>query len=139
MLWFNKGLALYKLGRYQEALHAYDEALIIDPDYVPATLNKGSALHKLGRYREAVNAYDEVLSRDPNRVTAWYNKGLALGELGRISQAIDACNEVLFIYSLAQESKNSLGCQKISESKRNPGFLRSGHPPSRFPSPVFPG
>ncbi len=85
-LWHNKGLVLYKLGRYQEAVNAYDEALTIDPDYVPSLLNKGSALHKLGRYQEAVNAYDEVLSRDPNRVTAWYNKGLALGELGRISK-----------------------------------------------------
>jgi tetratricopeptide (TPR) repeat protein len=67
-------------------VNAYNEALSVDPDYIPALLNKGSALHKLGRYQEAVNAYDDVLSRDPNRVTAWYNKGLALGELGRISK-----------------------------------------------------
>ncbi len=67
-------------------MHAFDETLSIDPDFVAAMLNKGSALHKLGRYQEAVNAYDAVLSRDPDRVTAWYNKGLALGELGRISK-----------------------------------------------------
>ena len=76
--WNNKGLALDKLGRYQEAVDSYEKALKIDPGYVKAWNNKGLALDKLGRYQEAVDSYERALSIDPNDATVWHNKGLAL-------------------------------------------------------------
>ena len=50
--WNNKGLALYVLGRYQEAVDSYAKALSIDPDYVKAWNNKGLALDKLAGTRK---------------------------------------------------------------------------------------
>ena len=52
--WNNKGLALYKLGRYEEAIECYDRALQIDPDNAVAWTGKGVALGMLRRYEEAM-------------------------------------------------------------------------------------
>ena len=42
--WINKGSALIQLGKYDEAVLAYDRAIEIDPQYAEAWNNKGDAL-----------------------------------------------------------------------------------------------
>ena len=44
-----KGIALDELGRYEEAIVCYDEALNLDPKDVVSLREKDIALHKLGR------------------------------------------------------------------------------------------
>ena len=62
----NKGLALYNLGKYEEAIEWYDKVLKIDPNDVNALNNKGLALNNLGKYQEAIEWYDKALEIDPN-------------------------------------------------------------------------
>ena len=59
----NKGLALDKLGRYEEVIEEYDRILAIDPNDINALGNKGLDLDSLGRHEEAIELYDRVLSR----------------------------------------------------------------------------
>lgn len=47
----NKGSALYSLGRYREALAAYEQALLLDPHRVSAQRGRSLALRRLGRSR----------------------------------------------------------------------------------------
>jgi tetratricopeptide (TPR) repeat protein len=61
----NKGVVLSRLGRYDEAIDAYDRALNINPDYSIVWNNKGVVLSRLGRYEEAIDAYDRALSINP--------------------------------------------------------------------------
>ena len=79
--WYNKGVALDSLGRYEEALAAYDRALALElkPGLAAAWRNKGVALDNLGRYEEAIGWPDNrALGLDPGLVDAWYNKGNVL-------------------------------------------------------------
>ena len=57
----SKGLALYNLGKYEEAITWYDKALSCRCKYVHALTNKGSALDDLGKYEEAISWYDKAL------------------------------------------------------------------------------
>jgi tetratricopeptide (TPR) repeat protein len=57
----DKGIALYNLGRYEEAIVCYDKLLEINPKDVDALYNKGVALSDLGRYGEAIVCYDKLL------------------------------------------------------------------------------
>jgi 4Fe-4S ferredoxin len=52
--------ALSRVGRYEEALRAYDKTLELDPRNALALYNKGIALARLGKYEDAMRAYDDA-------------------------------------------------------------------------------
>ena len=51
--WNSKGNALFNLGKYAEAIKAYDQAIKLNPNDADVWYNKGIALEKLGKYEEA--------------------------------------------------------------------------------------
>ena len=61
----NWGNALGALGKYDEAIAAYREALRIKPDWVEARYHLANRLHGLGRFEEAIREYREVLRQRP--------------------------------------------------------------------------
>ena len=97
--WNTKGLALYELGMYSEAIVACDEAIKLN-SYDPIYWNtKGLALYELGMYSEAIEAYDEAIKLNSSDPIYWNNKGHALYELGMYSEAIVACDEAINLNS----------------------------------------
>ena len=46
--WINKGISLYGLGNYDEAIQSYDEAIRLDRNSVLAWGCKGIALYDMG-------------------------------------------------------------------------------------------
>src|SRR5258708_59623 len=85
--WLEEGNAFHSLKTYDEPLHAYRQAIRLDPSDAIAWNNKGLALGKLKRYEEALAAYEQVLRLDPNHADTWNNKGFALEKLGRSKEA----------------------------------------------------
>ena len=63
------GFVLRRSGNYADALDAYDQALALDPDYVPAIEYRGEAYLALDRLEDAKAAY-EVLSRSDREQAA---------------------------------------------------------------------
>ncbi len=70
-----KGAALYRAGRYQEALQALEQA------GGETGYNRGNALARLGRYEEAAAAYRQALEADPENEDARHNLELVEKEL----------------------------------------------------------
>jgi tetratricopeptide (TPR) repeat protein len=97
VFWNNKGISLATLGRREEAISCYDQALALDPRYATAWSNKGKALAELGRREEAISCYDQALALDPRHAAAWNNKGSALCNLGRREEAISCYDQALAI------------------------------------------
>jgi tetratricopeptide (TPR) repeat protein len=115
----NKGNALWALGRFEEAIDYYDEAIGIyrrlvevegrvelENELAMALINKGIALRNLGHHREAIDYYDEAIGiyrrlvEVEGRVeladylaTALINKGIALRDLGRLNEALQCYDE----------------------------------------------
>ncbi|MFL5339042.1 MAG: tetratricopeptide repeat protein, partial [Gemmataceae bacterium] len=52
--YYNLGNALAKLHRHRDAIAAYQQALVLDPQYAEAWCNLGLLLRNLGRFDEAV-------------------------------------------------------------------------------------
>ena len=59
-----------ELGRPDEALASYDQALALRPDDANTFNNRGSALMALGHAEEALASYDRALAIKPDHAEA---------------------------------------------------------------------
>ena len=108
----DEGIALYKQGKYQEAIEFYDKALVIDPNYTLAQDNKKLALE--GLYKEKPSNYDitsrgtmpkgwKPTSQHTNTSshfgdsTSLIDKGNDLVNLGKYQEAIEWFDKALAI------------------------------------------
>jgi tetratricopeptide (TPR) repeat protein len=78
---------LEKLGRRDEALGVWREALRIDPDDFRLRFNLASALAERGRLNEAEAEYREILRRRPDLVDARVALAEVLAKRGHASDA----------------------------------------------------
>ena len=91
--WNGLGVVYRRLGRYQEAIAAYREALRLEPD-AHVWDNLGNAYADLDRYQEAIEAYREALRLKPDFAEAWNNLGVAYALSGNRSAALEAVKEL---------------------------------------------
>ena len=84
-----------KIGYFEEAIEAYDNATKINPKFVAAWKNKGNVLYALGKYNESIQAYDKAIEIVPDYPLAWYDKGLALNKTGDYDEAVQAYNKAI--------------------------------------------
>ncbi len=83
-----EGDALLKQQQYSQALHAYEEALRMEPRNFHAWNGKGTALYSQGNYRKAYEAYQRATEIQPDNPVVWVSAGLALNRLQRYVQAL---------------------------------------------------
>jgi tetratricopeptide (TPR) repeat protein len=74
----NKGVALFNLGLYHDALKYFDKALEESKENYPeAWLNKAAVIYKFGRYEEALKYFDKALEESKeNYPEAWLSMAL---------------------------------------------------------------
>ena len=91
----NKGVSLFNLKYFEEAVKCYNEAVRLRPGYAEAFLNRGIANRALGRSESAVADYEEAIRLKPDYTEAFYNRGVAFMSKGRIDEAIKDYNAAL--------------------------------------------
>lgn len=134
----NVGLARSLLGRNEEAVAAYRQALALAPGHIAATLNLADAELALGRDEEARALYRQVLERlEANEAAAalppldGMAKAQCLAHLGRIREAVELAQRTLqqnaedpqvvyaasLVYALAGDRTSALVNAKIALDK----------------------
>lgn len=89
-----KGQALYKLGKYEEAIKVFDTVLVeekIGIQYWSQFLvhfYKGRCFHSLNDFSNALKSYGLVLQLDPNYTEALYQVGLIYKSKGENALAL---------------------------------------------------
>ena len=81
--YYRKGVALRKLGRYEEAVSALEQALSLNPDSADAWRNHAVASNQLDRGADALKSCQKALAIDPNNPRTWIVRGFALHLLSR--------------------------------------------------------
>jgi tetratricopeptide (TPR) repeat protein len=115
------GLSYSYRGQFNESLASYNQALSLDPNYLPSLLNKGFALLKLQRYEEAMQLMREVVGDYPEDPMAHYlyirslaEKGIADNDEAALKEALsvsgnfateffDFRQEVMFLIAMVNE------------------------------------
>jgi tetratricopeptide (TPR) repeat protein len=64
LLWNLLGAAFQSQGKFEEAIAAYNKALLIKPDFAEAHNNMGNALTDQGKREEAIAAFNKALRED---------------------------------------------------------------------------
>jgi len=95
--WFRAAEGLFDSGQLEEALAAYEQCLVLDPNYAVAWCNQGVVLERLVRFEQALAAYERCLALDAKIATSWCNKGVTLFHLGRFKESLTAFEKCLVL------------------------------------------
>ena len=90
-----RGVAHLHLGKYDQAIEAFKEAIEIKPGNEGAWYNLGITYGRLKKYDQAIEAYEKALKIRPDNQAAWYNLGNAHYELKKYDQAIEDLKRAL--------------------------------------------
>ncbi|GAI03353.1 unnamed protein product, partial [marine sediment metagenome] len=115
---------LGELGRHEEELQAYEQAIKINPKYLDAWNNKGIVLGELGRHEEALQVFENAIKINPKYAEAWHNKGELLYLLGAHKAANKMVNRVLainknFIEAYMLKGKIEISVGNFTEAHSN--------------------
>lgn len=93
--WLDEGNRLFNIGRFQEALSAFERAIQLDPSFAEAHEAKGSALYYLNHLADALVAYEQAIALDPNYAPAYNGKANVLYDFKRHDDALTYYNQAL--------------------------------------------
>lgn len=84
----NLGEASRRVGKLEDALKAFDRAIVLKPDFLKGHLGAGNTLRDMGKHQEAVSKFRLALAINPNFAEAYHYLGLAFLEKDNIEDAI---------------------------------------------------
>lgn len=88
-VWFGFAITCQKLGRWDQALLAYDEAIKADPKYVEALVDKGVLLRNMLRHHDSIKCFETALEINPDHRTALGNYAILLSEFKQVDKSIE--------------------------------------------------
>ncbi|OYE03091.1 tetratricopeptide repeat protein [Nostoc sp. 'Peltigera membranacea cyanobiont' 232] len=87
-LFLKKGLLLFKVARYKDAIDCFDLVLEINAQLSHVWNYRGIALLVSERIEESIICFDKVLELEPNKYEIYLFRGLGLFSLDRLEDAI---------------------------------------------------
>lgn len=135
-----KGVALYSLGRYQEAERTLRKAVHLSPKDVPLRVNLAIALEHCQRPTEALEQYDLALEIDHGFGGARLNRGSLLMALGRFDAAVENNRRLVQLRPEWPEAQFNLGDALLASGRWTEALdacekaleLRPGYGRARF-------
>jgi tetratricopeptide (TPR) repeat protein len=85
-----KGYALYHLRAYEDALAAFEQAILLNPEEIPALLGMSLVLFEQGRFEEALGYCERSLLLDATCAAAYDQKGRIFRVIGKAKEANQA-------------------------------------------------
>ncbi|MBC9879007.1 tetratricopeptide repeat protein [Bradyrhizobium sp. INPA01-394B] len=87
--------ALFRLGRYAEALECFDTFARLNPDVAPLYQTRGLCLQRLGRFEDARADFERSIALNPHEAETHKNLGTLHSRLGRMEQAFASFDRAL--------------------------------------------
>lgn len=106
---YQLGYALDTLERSEEAIAAYQTAVMRAPAHVGANLRLGQLLEKTGQFRGAIDAYSNTIHADPSMEIAWLSLGNLYADFGATDAAVAVFNNGIENNLESGELRGALG------------------------------
>ncbi|MBI2503436.1 MAG: tetratricopeptide repeat protein [Candidatus Latescibacteria bacterium] len=107
---YQRGVALYRQGRYEEALEAFRVSLQGRPDHLPTYYSLGVTLFAgLGRSAEAAALLEQAMAKDSSRVEICELLGRVYLSLNRAEEAVAALTRATVLDPSSWENHHRLG------------------------------
>jgi tetratricopeptide (TPR) repeat protein len=90
-----RGITLYSLGQYREALEDFDRELAQDPGAVGIWILRAQVLARLGKDQDSLYSCEQALGIEKDNFDAWRQYGFTLRKLGRDREALHALDRAL--------------------------------------------
>ena len=120
---YDLGVLFMLLGRTDEEVEKYRDALRLEPDMIPALVNLSRRLVEQGKPDEAVALYKNALAFNQKCAENHHNFGILLKRLGKFDEALAEDNEALRLLPEAVPWRNDLACDLATHpdpNKRQP-------------------
>jgi tetratricopeptide (TPR) repeat protein/S1-C subfamily serine protease len=108
-----KVLALYKLGRIQDAIDECSIIIARQPE-IYAYMNRGNLKFEIGQKDAAIDDYDRAITLNPKSARAYYNRGNAKSDLGYKKAAIADYDRAIALNPKLAEAYGNRGLAKSS-------------------------
>ena len=79
----NKGVCLYRLEKFDEAIDNYSKAIELNPYYLDAYINKGICSRDMGKLSEADKEFKKALELYPNNYLVYYHLGITFSRMDK--------------------------------------------------------
>ena len=93
--WHQLGKQYFTVKKFNEALAAFDYAILIDDFFIGAHLEKAKTLEELKKYREAIEFYHLTMELDTPTSFAYLRIGKCYENLKQVNMAIDFYNKTV--------------------------------------------
>jgi tetratricopeptide (TPR) repeat protein len=93
--WNQRGETHHTMGRYEEAVAAFDQAVAIDPGYGEAWKNRGLSLALLGRTNESGESFARAIALNPSDSETFYYQALSRNSSGNRSAAMESLDAAI--------------------------------------------
>jgi tetratricopeptide (TPR) repeat protein/SAM-dependent methyltransferase len=119
---YNMAFALQALGRTDEAVRHYRDAVRLKPDYADAHTNLGNALTQLGRHGDAATCYERVIALKPS-AEAHYNLANTLAHLRRLDDAVSHFQRALALKPDLVGAHNNLANALVAQGRSDDALM----------------
>jgi tetratricopeptide (TPR) repeat protein len=114
---YGKGVSLLDANKNDDAIKAFDEALVLAPRYANAIYDKGNALYNQGKYEEAVGLYEEARKAGRDDLNVGWNLGWTYYLLGQYDKATEIDRSTIEANPAAIGVRLNLGLALLAQGK----------------------
>ena len=107
-IYHNRGIMLFRLKLYQQAIEDYSKAITIHPEYSYAYNDRGAAYLEIKKYAQALNDFNKAIELNPKYYRPYLGRALTYEAFNNLDAARSDYNEICLM-GVAQ------GCQKFKD------------------------
>ena len=88
LVYTERGIAYYMLGRFREAISDFSKAMEMAPWFPDPYANRGLVYKDMGNFDRAIADFSRAIELDPEDVISYFNRGWAYEDSGRLDKAL---------------------------------------------------